>query len=286
MQSRSKQQSRKLRIPRGVSFVEFVGCLAALGGGVVLGSMYLGVDVQTLAAGILEKADIEVPAILRENTQPNEPTPVAGEVEENVSSTLSDETPIDSPSESLAPEQGDLAVNDGENSGENSADSRDEAAGEGTEPIKLTDAETLAATQACWLALNECISEEVDNRSKWLNDSQSWQLFDYLLYRKEGHQKVVASINQLDQYGIDPRLHAYVQQVLSWHRAGAELFERAAQLLTDAPAGNLTGPFAQSWQSAATQHRMEEKLILNKHDAVASYLEHLKKISSASSPSN
>ncbi|MGI9455785.1 MAG: hypothetical protein ACR2NU_04445, partial [Aeoliella sp.] len=47
-----------LKNRRGLSFVEFVGCLIALGGGVALGSVYLGVDMKTMFIGILERADI------------------------------------------------------------------------------------------------------------------------------------------------------------------------------------------------------------------------------------
>ncbi|MCH7751809.1 MAG: hypothetical protein IH898_06600, partial [Planctomycetes bacterium] len=52
------------RSRRGLSFVEFVGCLFALGGGVALGSFYLGVDVKTLFVGILEQADLVEPGFL------------------------------------------------------------------------------------------------------------------------------------------------------------------------------------------------------------------------------
>jgi len=64
------------------------------------------------------------------------------------------------------------------------------------------------------------------------------------------------------------------------------LFDRSTQLLSDAPTGKLTGPFAQSWQSAATQHRMEEKLIFNKHAAIENYLEHASKMSAEKESSN
>ncbi len=277
MQSRSKQSSQKIRVPRGVSVVEFVGCLAALGGGIVLGSIYLGVDVQTLAAGILEKADIDVPAILSTDNAASEESPVDETLTENALETVVvDETvaghDIEQPVARL--------------------DAETVTIGEAASVVadlkklkELTDAEKLAATEACWLALNESVQEETANRSKSISEPGGWQLFDYLLHRQKGHQKVVDAIEQLDHHGVDPRLHAHVEQILTWHRAGAELFDRAAQLLTDAPAGKLTGPFAQSWQSAATQHRMEEKLILNKHAAVANYLEHAKKISSAASAS-
>jgi len=60
-----------------VSVVEFVGCLVALGGGIVIGSMYLGVDMRAVAVGVLEKADNEVPAVialsLKHNSDPTRP---------------------------------------------------------------------------------------------------------------------------------------------------------------------------------------------------------------------
>jgi hypothetical protein len=52
------------------------------------------------------------------------------------------------------------------------------------------------------------------------------------------------------------------------------LFKRALDLLTDAPSAQLSGPFAQAWQSKATQHQMEERLLADKHQAVQSYLDH------------
>jgi hypothetical protein len=61
---------------------------------------------------------------------------------------------------------------------------------------------------------------------------------------------------------------------LAWHRDGVTLFSRALDLLTDAPSAQLSGPFAQSWQSAATQHQMEERLLRDKHNAVQAYLDH------------
>ena len=228
----------------------------------MLGSLYLGVDVQAMAVGILEKADIEVPAILINGARPNEQAPGPETATDELPQTIEETTTADSPNEvEPADVDGEVAV---------------------VEPTttidavesELTEAERKAATQACWIALSECIQEESANRSKSIRDPGNWQLFDYLLHRKDGHQKVVDAIEQIDQRGVDPRLAVHVEQVLKWHREGAKLFERAALLLTDAPAGRLSGPFAQSWQSAATQHRMEEKLILNKHTSVASYLEH------------
>jgi hypothetical protein len=234
-----------------------------------LGSIYLGVDVQAMAVGVLEKADIEVPAIL--SLQAKAKTPGDTTVEENVATTSSaelaaEESPTDSPVESSA---------------ESSVD--DDSAAEEEPRPELSEAEELAATQTCWSQLNQCVQNEAGNRSKTIAEPENWQLFDYLLHRKEGHKQAIDAIEEIDLHGVEPRLVAHVQQVLAWHRAGERLFDRAAHLLTDAPAGKLTGPFAQSWQSAATQHRMEEKLLANKHTSVASYLQHANKLSEPSS---
>lgn len=274
MPSNAKRNRQAVGFARGVSIVEFVGCLAAMGGGIVLGSMYLGVDVKAMAVGLLEKADLEVPAILDDDA-PAAPAPV----EDATADDSAGQTPTD-----------EFATFDSDaESGETSADAAttdEEPAIETPELRELTDAEQLVATKACWTALNTCMQQESSNRSKSIRDPGSWQLFDYLLHRKDGHQLVLESIDLIDLNGVDPRLESHLKQVLSWHRSGADLFERAAFLLTDAPAGKLSGPFAQSWQSAATQHRMEEKLILNKHSAVASYLEHTHKGTSADNATN
>jgi len=37
---------------RGISVLEFIGCFSAMIGGVILGSLYLGVDMRDLAAGV------------------------------------------------------------------------------------------------------------------------------------------------------------------------------------------------------------------------------------------
>lgn len=255
---------------RGISVVEFVGCLAALGGGIVIGSIYLGVDVKAMAVGILEKADIDVPAALAEDATQTAPAQEA-EASDGATQQLVD---------------GGVALAEEEEELSEAVPGNSESVGDQPEPRQLSEEEQIAATKNCWTALSAAMKEEANNRSKSIRDPGSWQLFDYLLHRKDGHQKVVDAIESLDLNGVDQRLRAHVQQVLAWHRSGAELFERAAQLLTDAPAGKLSGPFAQSWQSASTQHRMEEQLILNKHKAVAGYLEHTQKSSHAGANGN
>ena len=255
---------------RGVSALELVGCVAALAGGIVLGSMYLGVDVQAMAVGVLEKADIEVPAILQLQAKTNDKAPSNSPDEKELATASQQESVAEElPTDAVVEPKADLSL-------------EDESTHEVASLPELNEAEKSAATQKCWNQLNLIVQNEAGNRSKSIDDPENWQLFDYLLHREEGHKQAIEAIEQIDLHGVEPRLVAHVQQVLAWHRAGERLFDRATQLLTDAPAGKLTGPFAQSWQSAATQHRMEEKLIASKHASVASYLQHANKFSEAS----
>ena len=108
--------SQKRLSRQGLSFVEFVGCLAALGGGMVIGSMYLGLDVKAMAVGVLEKADISVPEVLKEAALPTSdeaaPSDSTSEEPSAVSESEGSEINIDSPTS----DTGDPTAESGETS--------------------------------------------------------------------------------------------------------------------------------------------------------------------------
>ena len=138
----------------------------------------------------------------------------------------------------------------------------------------ITPEQREALTIAYWQALGACMRVEVKDRVPAIDAEGNWQLFDYLVGRKDGHQKAAAAIAALDPRGVDDHVLAYAEKARAWHEDGAKLFARAVDLLTDAPTAQLSGPFAQSWQSASTQHRMEARLLEEKQQAVQSYLDH------------
>jgi hypothetical protein len=138
----------------------------------------------------------------------------------------------------------------------------------------ITPEQRHALTVAYWDALGVCMQEEVDRRVPAVDAEGNWQVFDYLTGRKDGHLNAADEIARLDVRGVDDHVLAYAKKARAWHIDGAKLFGRAVDLLTDAPTAQLSGPFAQSWQSAATQHRMEARLLEEKQQAVRSYLDH------------
>ena len=255
-------------VRRGLSIIEFVGCLVALCGGVILGSMYLGVDLQQLATHALQGSQTVDLSLLGLSGTSDEQAPTDDEA------PASDEL-LQGSSESHATElAGGLeSENTGAANEEESTQASEEQLASPVE-IELTEAEREQATLAYWTALAACVQEESLSRRSVGKAGESWQLFEYLTYRKENHQRAVDQIEQLDSRGVDPKVTDHAQQVIAWHTSGVKLYQRSLDLLTDGPAGDLSGPSAQSWQSAATQHRMEEKLVQDKHLGVASYLTH------------
>ncbi len=58
MSSHAHQVRTRPRLRRGLSFLEFVACLAALGGGLAIGSVYLGIDLPKAGEKLLKEAGL------------------------------------------------------------------------------------------------------------------------------------------------------------------------------------------------------------------------------------
>ncbi len=259
----SHQPIQHNRLRRGLSFLEFTGYLVAMSIGMIGGSIYLGIDLQSVAVGVLEEAELIEPGSMGEDElEETDASEVAME-EKTVKVQATTTTTENSGSDNAT-----LAMSKETTSANTEIDEQPS-----TLP-SLTEEQCQLRTHQYWLALVACMSKELNERVSGVQDPGNWQLYDYLTQRSKGHSSAVETIQQLQQHGVDPRLLAHGQVVLTWHRAGQKLYGRAVDLLTDAPSADLIGPFAQSWQSSATQHRMEEKLLRDKHGAVSGYLNH------------
>jgi hypothetical protein len=256
--------TRQSRSRHGLSFVEFMGCLVAMIGGVLLGSLYLGIDVQKMAVGVLEQAQVVAPGYFTQVAA----APL-GE------STTGNPSPKDVPAHST----GEISAS---NVISKTAEAAPEAASESevtadsnklTVESEPTSEERVTATRAYWDQLTAAMVAEVQGRLRGEGNPEEWELYDYMSQRKRGHEAALAEFEKLEPLGVDERLLDHGDQVIAWHKAGIKLFGHALSLLSDGPGAKLTGPFAQSWQSAATQLRMEESLVVDRHKAVANYLD-------------
>jgi hypothetical protein len=241
------------RLRRGLSFLEFIGCLSALAGGAVLGSMYLGVDVKETTIALLERAQVVA------SPAAPAPTPAAPVAPISADSTAAPAATAPLPSAPVLPQTATPAT------------SQPTAA---IAAISLTPEERKTLTRAYWDALNECVRVEAELRQTREPAVGGAELHEYLARRSEGHRAAAETIDQLNLRGVDAHVAGYAESIQSWHEEGASLFTEAQELLTDAPTAQLSGPFVQGWQSAATQHQMEERLLEEKHRAVQSYLDH------------
>ena len=230
------------RPPRGLSFVESIGCLTAIAGGLLLGVLYLGIDVKATAMDLLRKSELIAPQWLEvgpegTGSRPDESSAVPTEQAADGKQSGAEVVGLEPPTRATT------------------------AAGEQLEQ---------SPTRQFWQKLLQVMLQESEGRQE--NDKE--QLFEYLTARQQRHKEAADAIASLGQpRAVDAKVLAYAVHALQWHQSGVNLYQRAAQMLTFAPASQWSGPFAQSWQSAATQHRMEEKLLLAKQNALSRYLD-------------
>ncbi|HEX6960892.1 MAG TPA: hypothetical protein VF175_03435 [Lacipirellula sp.] len=247
----SIRASRRAR--RGLSFVEFVGCVFAITGGIVLGSMYFGIDVEEAAVDVLQYAELMPSENAAEAAAPSASPPAPAPV--------------------VAP------TSDGAEQVKASANAPEATAAPASPPsaddAELTPETRLELTRNYWEALIACMQDEVAHRA--VETDGGLTLHSYLARRHEGHRQAAEAIDKLKLWGVDGHVAAFAKGVLAWHEAGAEMYSRASALVTDAPTAKFSGPFADQWKSAVTQHQMEERLLAEKHAAVQAYLNHASK---------
>jgi hypothetical protein len=254
--------NKSLRQRRALSFVEFMGCLVAMTGGVVLGSMYLGLDVQKMAVGVLEQAQVIQPGYFDQS--PAEATDASAEVAVESETPAADLVEVEGNSEPAA----ESATLDAPTE---TTESQTPAGPQA--PPEPTAEERRAATRAYWDQLTAIMLAEAQGRGREVGNPAEWQLYDYLTQRKQGHEKALEALSTLETIAVDERLVSHGEQVATWHKSGSKLFEHALSLLSDGPGAKISGPFAQSWQSSATQLRMEESLVIDRHKGLANYLD-------------
>jgi len=243
---------------KALSTIELMGCLIALTGGLALGAAYMGIDLRTLAVGVLEEAELIEPRI--QLPDPDAQSTGSKNDQENQSKT--EDT-----------DQLENSKNDANSAG---PPSTEQSSGK-LQKTSVQSSSSKAdgpATRAYWVALTSAMMEEAQGRMIGIGNPEQWQLFDYLKQRKEGHEKTLKTLLQLDPRDVDQRVLEHSEQLLKWHDNGATLYKHSLGLLSDGPTVELKGPFAQSWQTKATQHRMEERVVIEKHAAVAAYLDH------------
>src|SRR5262245_50951277 len=189
---------------QGLSILEFLACFSALTAGVVLGSLYLGVNVKEMALLALERAHIVDPRPKSEqptdaaanSTSPVGEAPTALEPSIAADAALSVASESDAPSSSPEQPTAEVAASAAEQPAADPPPAMDAETAAATlpEPVAglfaredlITPEQRHALTLAYWEALGACMRNEEEGRVPAIDAEGNWQLFDYLSGRKEG----------------------------------------------------------------------------------------------------
>ena len=265
------------KVRHGLSVPEVFGCLVALVAGVLIGAMYLGVDVRAMARGIFEDADEKAYTdSMAELDAAADAAAEAAQVElqGGDNSAVESETQNNSQGPGQPGATGESSASSDPSANQPASEGSADASEIANAYLSTDVSEVEEVTIRYWHELTVALQNESEQRNAVKDSGNDWQLFDHLSHRRNNHQTAVDALEELESRGVDDRVLEFAERAQAWHEAGVTLYSRAVDLLTDGPAAQLSGPYAQSWQSAATQHRMEERLLLDRQRAVHQYLRH------------
>jgi len=151
----------------GLSFIEFLDCLVAVLGGVVIGSMYLGVDLKQLASGSLEQSQLVDLSLLgwETSTQKSTADPESPPLETQPSPTAKESGLINilSANDSAGSDSTSIESSNSVNTSSGLKTSNQHAT-ETVQPFEMTLAQREAVTKAYWDAVVRCIRTEIQDR--------------------------------------------------------------------------------------------------------------------------
>ena len=233
----------------GLTALEFVGCLAAVVGGMWLGAIYLGVDVRHVAYRVLDEAELldDVPPDWRP-PGPNEHSLTREQVLAMLRKELG----------SLRSEIVALRT----------------AAAEVGDPKLLTEAESLAKqkTHDYWLRLSEIARSEAAFQRDAETTFDANNAAKVFSIKGRISRFAAKTVETVPSESVDPTVVQFGQQLGEWYERTAELYERAVQIWELPAAKQGRSQLNKDWRAAELQHRNEARLLNERAAAVRSSL--------------
>ncbi|MBN1854782.1 MAG: hypothetical protein JW829_18765 [Pirellulales bacterium] len=283
----------KSRKSRGLSSMELIGILVAIGTGIWLGAMYIGFDLREAWNYGAQKTGLtsfqmEIPETVEDPGSEN--IPAEDELSRNktdafeseVLSTQGTETMIEgettgnhSSQKSIPKGASSPHHHHGQLKTSTSTGTRVELpeSGDGgqTPEAKGTNQANQkgtvgSRTLAYWNKLNGIMAKEEQMRSVPSGGLTSANASAFLVSRGKAAQYAANAIRRLPTSGVDPDVCRQAQTIAQWYSQGAELSHRAIQLLESGSRSLRQGAEGKKWKADEHQHLDELNLINHRSD--------------------
>jgi len=235
---------------RGLSVLEFVGCLMALLGGIWIGAVYLGVDIRHVVYGALSESKLmdKVPEKWRPVETAAERAPSAQELAESVHREL------------VSLRHDIAALQTGEPANRGGVDSTQATGGKDGAAV---DRQQVAkqATQEYWADLHEVIQNEIALQRDAESAATEGNATKVAALKGRISQLTANAIRALPIAGVDPAAVTLAKDLANWYERGARLFDQAVQIWESSAGASRDSQALKDWEQAQVQHRNEGRLL-------------------------
>jgi hypothetical protein len=248
---------RRATVRRGLSVLEFVGCLFALIGGIWLGAVYLGIDVHRVAYVALAESELmeQVP----EQWRPAPPAPTEG---------------APTPAELAEALQGELVALRHEITALRTTRHEPAAhtapATNALTPPTAVDEEqfTKQASLDYWTRLQDIVRGEAALQRDAESAATENNATKVAALKGRIDRFAASAIRALPTVDVDTSAVALARELAQWFEDGAVLYDQAVQIWESPSRGQGSPQVTQDWEQARLQHRNEGRLLSDRVAAV------------------
>lgn len=231
----------------GISAVELIGCLFAVVGGIYIGAVYTGVNLEHAAHDALVRSELLESVPERWRPRSGEPTKAEQAMAE---SALRDE---------LAALRKDIEALDVDN-----------AQSKSTASVVVIDDD--CPTCKCWSRLSEIafrdeqLQRDCDSR---MNDANAVEVFKI----KARISRISATQARTMPYdGVDERVKTFARQLSDWYDRKSVLYDKAVEAWESSTKPQVRAMRLSEWKRDELQHRYEASLIQEKANGLRAAL--------------
>jgi hypothetical protein len=256
MARRTHETLDRMPKPRhGLSLLEFIGCLIAVVGGMWLGAIYLGINVEAAAFNALYDAELldAVPEAVRPETPEGHPSQFT---EEEFNAALQTEL------KALRHEITALR----ETTDRRTAGKHDKS------PTAAPGGPTRKQTLAYWNRLRNIAQDEAGLQTGTQAALSHTNADHAFALRGRVSQFAAKAVEAIPTEQVDSEALQLGQQLADWYVKSGNLYQQAARLWSDRNAQQSAAQLTRQWETSERQLQNEGQLLVNKAASVQASL--------------